>query len=443
METGNVRAYRLIIPFFAMLLLASHALRRGDVGLAACLAVMSGLLFTRRAWVRPTAAAVLVVGGWIWADALVNLVSIRQALGLPWARLATIMCGVILLDGLALAVLLGQGTERLFNRGADRAWARAGMFALTVFGLAMARHHVPFPVLLADRYWPGWGWFEIFGLSLYAQWVGGLMLRPENHRKLRPRIWGLFSLVFFLQLGLGLLGMDRMLMTGDLHLPVPALIAAGPVFRGGGYFMLVLFSVTVLLAGPAWCSHLCYIGAWDDAMSRLAGRPATQGPLRGLSVAGRGLTLILAVGGAYALRAMGVPAATAVLFGAGFGLVGVGVMVFASRRAGAMVHCTAFCPMGLAANVFGRLSPWRIRIGADCTRCGACFALCRYGALDEARVKRGVPALSCTLCGDCVSACAHNQIGYRFPGLSGDHARTLFIVLAVALHAMFLGVARI
>ena len=99
--------------------------------------------------------------------------------------------------------------------------------------------------------------------------------------------------------------------------------------------------------------------------------------------------------------------------------------------------------MGLIANIFGRISPWRIRIGADCTRCGACYTRCRYNALDESRVEQGAPGLSCTLCGDCVSACAHEQIGYRFPGLSNEHARTVFIVLVVALHAVFLGVARI
>ncbi|WP_264982649.1 4Fe-4S binding protein [Pseudodesulfovibrio portus] len=443
MENGKLRHYRLIIPLVAMLLLAAHAFRRGDAGLTASLAVLAGLMFTRRSWVRLATAAAFVWGGYVWADATVDFISVRQALDIPWIRLAVIMAGVILLDGLALAVMLGQRMEQYFSREEDSAWARFFLFALTVFGLAMARHNVSFPILLFDRYLPGWGWFEIFGLAFYAQWIGGLMLHPAKHRKYRPRIWGLFSAVFFLQLGLGLLGMDRMLMTGTLHLPVPAMIVAGPVFRSGGFFMLILFSVTVFLVGPAWCSHLCYIGAWDDAMSRLGGRPAPSGTIGRLSVAGRATTIILALGLAYGLRAMGVPGATAVLFGAGFGLAGVGIMVFLSRKTGMMVHCTTFCPMGLIANIFGRISPWRIRIDADCTRCGACYTRCRYNALDESRVGQGAPGLSCTLCGDCVSACAHRLIGYRFPGLSSEHARVAFIVLVVALHAVFLGVARI
>ncbi|EGB13589.1 iron-sulfur binding protein [Pseudodesulfovibrio mercurii] len=443
MENGTATSYRLIPPMAALLLLGAHGLRQGDFGLAASLAVLAGLLAARRAWARPVAAAALLWGGFVWAQATVDFIGFRLVLGEPWERLAWIMGGVILLDGVGLLALLGRGLDGWFDREREWAGPRAAMFLLTVIGLAAARSKVSFPILLADRYWPGWGWFEIFLLGCYAQWIGARMRTPKGHRTVRPRVWALFSAVFFLQLALGLLGMDRMLMTGTLHLPVPALIAAGPVFRGSGYFMLVLFGATLLLVGPAWCSHLCYIGAWDDAMSRLGGRPAPSGTLRSLSLWGRGATLVLAVGAAWALRVLQVPGASAVLLGAAFGLVGVGVMVFVSRRRGMMVHCTAFCPMGLVGNIFGRIAPWRIRIDADCTRCGACLTRCRYNALDEARLAKGRPALSCTLCGDCVSACAHGRIGYVFPGLSRDAARTAFIVLAVSLHAVFLGVARI
>jgi ferredoxin len=443
MENGTKKPYRLILPVAALLLLGAHGLRQGDFGLAVSMAALAGLLCARRAWARPVAMAALLWGGFVWARATVDFIAFRQAFELPWLRLAWIMGGVILLDGLALMTLFGRGLDGWFDR--DREWAvpRAAMFLLTALGLAMARAKVDFPILLADRYLPGWGWLEIFLLGCYAQWIGSMMRTPKGHRTVRPRIWGLFSAVFFLQLALGLLGMDRMLMTGTLHLPVPAMIAAGPVFRGGGYFMLVLFGVTLLLVGPAWCSHLCYIGAWDDAMSRLGPRPAPSKALRALSLWGRGSTLVLAVGAAWVLRVLGVPGASAVLLGAAFGLAGVGVMLFFSRRRGMMVHCTAFCPMGLAGNIFGRISPWRMRIGADCTGCGACFTRCRYNALDEDRVALGRPALSCTLCGDCMSACAHKRIGYVFPGLSRETARAAFIVLAVSLHAVFLGVARI
>lgn len=441
-ENETVKKFFWIIPLLALLLLAAHSLRQGDFGLMASFVILAGLLFTRQAWVRWGVVAALLWGGFIWADATVDFVSFRQAFDLPWKRLTAIMAGVIVFDGFALMAMLSQRAKDYFFVAHDKSAARTAIFILTILGLALARTKVPFPVLLADRYLPGWGWAEIFALGVYAQWIGGRMMQPRGHRTLRPRIWGLFSVLFFLQLSLGLMGMEQMLMTGNLHLPVPALILGGPVFRGGGFFMLILFSVTIFLVGPAWCSHLCYIGAWDDTMSRLGSRPAPSGILRRLSIVGRGTTLLLTIATAWILRSMGMPGTSAVLFAVFFGLVGVGIMAFVSRKAGMMTHCITFCPMGLIANIMGKISPWRIRINSDCTKCGACYTRCRYNALDESRMELGRPALSCTLCGDCVSACVHKHIGYSFPGLSGENARTLFIVLVVTLHAIFLGVAR-
>lgn len=433
----------IAIPVLALMLLGAHALRQGDMGQAAAFVLLAGLMFTRQAWVHLVVVAALMWGGYIWADATIDFIRFRQALGFPWERLAWIMGGVIAFDALALLIMTTTTCREFLNRQHEHALPRAAMFVLTVFGLAVANSKVSFPILLVDRYLPAWGWLEIALLGLYAQWVGGAMLTPQGHLTARPRIWALFSAVFFGQLCLGLLGLDRMLMTGELHLPVPALITAGPVFRGEGFFMIILFSVTVLLVGSAWCSHLCYIGAWDDAMSRLGKRPAPAGWLGKLSIYGRSGTIVLTLGTAMMLRLMGVSGLPAVGMAALFGLVGVGVMVLASRKAGMMVHCTAYCPMGLIANVAGKISPWRIRIDTDCTRCGACSARCRYNALDAFSIERGKPAVSCTLCGDCVSACAHKQIGYRFPGLSPENARSVFIVLIVSLHAIFMGVARI
>ncbi|MDD3313094.1 4Fe-4S binding protein [Pseudodesulfovibrio sp.] len=431
------------MTILALLLAGAHALRGADHGLAAAFAFLACLVPTRRAWVRPVAAVALLWAAWAWADATVQFLRFRMALDLPWARLAAILAGVMAVNGLALLALGTDAARSFFRKDAAQGAAKAAVCLLTVFGLAMARAKVPFPVLLADRYFPGWGWAEIAILACYAQWVFGRMAEPEGHRAVRPRIWALFSAVFFLQLALGLSGMEDMLMTGRLHLPVPALIAAGPVFRGGGYFMPILFGVTVLLVGPAWCSHLCYIGAWDDAMSRARKASRPDARLRRLGVAGRGAALVLCVGAAWLLRVMGAPMIVAVLAAAVFGLVGVGVMVLVSRRRGVMAHCSAYCPMGLVAGVLGRLSPWRIRVDDGCTGCGACFSRCRYNALDAARVEAGSPALSCTLCGDCLSACAQGRIGYAFPGLRSGAARTLFLILATSLHAVFLGVARI
>ena len=78
-----------------------------------------------------------------------------------------------------------------------------------------------------------------------------------------------------------------------------------------------------------------------------------------------------------------------------------------------------------------------------CTECGRCTAACRYRALEPAHIRRRRPGLTCSLCGDCLAFCPESALSYRFFGLSPEAARRLFLVLAVSLHAVFLGVARI
>lgn len=438
-----MNALMLSLTVLAHLLLAAHSLRRGDWGLCLALAALPLTLLTRQAWARLAASMVLLLGAAQWVAAGVDFVQLRLALGEPWLRLALILaavCGLTLTSGLWL---LGARARALFPRQREAELPQTAAFLLTAGLLALARSKASVAVLLADRFLPGAGWLEMLLLAFYAAWLTGRILDPREHKRLRPRIWALFSLVFFGQLALGLGGFPDLLMTGRLHLPVPALIAAGPLFRGEGLFMPILFASTVLLVGPAWCSHLCYIGAWDDACSR-RGPKTPQVLSRRWTVGGRLATLALTCGGALALRSFGVSGLTSVWLAAGFGLVGVGVMLLASRRLGTMAHCTAFCPIGLLGNGLGRLMPWRMGIGLEtCTRCGSCARACRYSALTPLEIEAGRPGLSCTLCGDCVGACPHDSMHYRFPGLSPATARAAYLTLVAALHAVFLGVARI
>lgn len=327
-------------------------------------------------------------------------------------------------------------------RAPDKWIAPAAGFCLTALLLIAARQASPLPVLLADRVLPGWGWLEIVALSGYAAAVIRIMLDPGRSERVRSTIWSLFSAAFFLQLILGLSGAELFLMTGELHLPVPALIVAGPLYRGEGLFMPLLFLATVVLVGPAWCSHLCYLGAWEDRLSRRAKGAPVQLP-KWATHGVRAAILALAVIVPLVFRAYGVSAPIAVLAGLGFGILGVGVMLTLARRFSTMVHCTVYCPVGLVADVLGKLSPWRIRIGESCTGCGACARACRYSALKRGDLAKGRPGLTCTLCGDCVSRCPEEAIGYHFPRLSRKTARLGFVCLVVGLHAAFLGLARI
>lgn len=313
-------------------------------------------------------------------------------------------------------------------------------FFLTAIMLGGMQQYLPKPMLLVERYLPGWGWFQVVLMAIYAAWLTEKFLNPSVAASLRPRIWLLFSVVFFAQLFLGLAGFKEMLMTGKLHLPLPALIIAGPLYRGHDFFMPILFIATVLLVGPAWCSHLCYFGAWDSLFSR---RCQVPGQLPAFAAKIRLLLLTLVVLLALILRYLQVGWLPAIICAALFGLAGVAVMLAVSRRNGVMTHCVSFCPVGLLGNWIGRLSLFRIRIADGCIECQICRNACRYNALNVEDIRLRRPGSTCTLCGDCISACHSGQIGYALPWLSSQSARTIFLVLIISLHAIFMAVARI
>ena len=316
------------------------------------------------------------------------------------------------------------------------------IFSLTCGLLILARQFSPLDILLADRYLQGNGLLQIPVMGLYACVLGYKLLQARQTAAIRSKIWGFFTIVFFGQLLLGLAGMQEMLMTGDLHLPVPALILAGPLYRGEGLFMPVLYGITIVVVGPAWCSYLCYIGVWDNSLAGLNKGKPKQVPKWATHVL-RSLLLLLIVISALILGSYNAPAGLAPGLALGFGLAGVSLMVFASRRRGQMVHCTVFCPIGLISNLIGRISPWQLRIDPGCSKCGKCSRNCPYSALKEEDLDRGRPGLTCTLCGDCVGHCKQGLIRYRFPGLSSEQAKTVFTILIVSIHTVFLAVARI
>ena len=321
-----------------------------------------------------------------------------------------------------------------------RRTAAAAAFGLIAGILMLARSKAPFPILLADRFYAGAGWIEILLLALYGALVVGRLAGARNTARIRLRIWLAFSIVFFSQFLLGLIGFDRLLMTGRLHVPVPAVVIAGPIYRGERFFMPILFLFTIVLVGPAWCSHLCYVGAWDGLAARARRRAGRLS--RGWSILRFAIfaaTPVVAV----LLRLLETGGRGAAAVAVGFGVFGLAVMVVFSRRSGVMVHCSSICPLGVAGNLLGRISPFRLRIAGSCTDCGRCLPSCRYQALSPESIRNRRPGYTCTLCGDCLASCDRGALGYAWLGVSPAASRLLFLTLVVSLHAVFLGVARI
>ncbi len=432
----------LLIQIFTSFLLAgAHALRSGNYGLAAGCIVAGTALLSRKAWIRSNSQILLSGAALAWITITAALLTFRIRAGQPFTVLLIIMGTVILFTISSVIILNFPSIKKRFSDGAGDKIPLTAIFLITIAVISFAEVKAPSDLLLFTRYFPGWEDLQILIMAFYAVWAGGGLLDRRSAIKRRTLIWTIFSAVFFAQLTLGIAGMDRMLMTGKLHIPLPALIAAGPVYRGGGFFMPILYGSTLLLAGGAWCSHLCYIGAWDHLASR-SGKispHALPSWIRWI----RPALLMAVITAAYLLRKTGSGPGTAALAAMAFALAGVWVMLFISRRRGMMVHCTSFCPIGIISNIAGKLSPWRIKIDHACHRCGACTEVCKYGALEAADFKRGAAGLTCTLCGDCTAVCPGEHIKYTFPGLKGTRPRIVFIVIITVLHTLFLAVARI
>lgn len=329
------------------------------------------------------------------------------------------------------------------SNGLDKGGLVLGLmvFLMVFGGLLFIEGKVPFSVILVERFFPGYGWIECFLVGIYGGVVAYNMRDVKKNIVWRRYTWLLFSVVFFSQLGLGLMGVERCLMTGKLHLPVPMVILGGPLYRGQPSFMTYLFLSTMLIVGPGWCSHLCYFGGFDGYFASYKERSESLSwkVVYMCKLGILGIVIIVALG----FRLGGVDYFIAGIAGLMFGLIGVGVMILASRVRGVMVHCVTFCPLGTVVNILGLLNPFRMRIDSGCSKCMRCVSVCRYNALGKEAFERGRPYFTCSLCGDCVSSCLKNFLSYSLFGMRYNMARDVYLFLSVSLHAIFLALARV
>ncbi|NOZ34435.1 MAG: 4Fe-4S binding protein [Chlorobi bacterium] len=316
------------------------------------------------------------------------------------------------------------------------------VFVFTALNLTMVHLKVAKKMILAERFYgePG-AWIEIFLIALYGAIVVYYMHNPSNVAKWRKYTWGLFSVVFFSQLILGISGFHTFLMTaGKLHLPVPAMIIGGPIFRYEIGFMTILFLSTIILSGPAWCSHLCYFGALDNLLAK--GKPE-KGKIKH-KTALKVTTMVLVVFGALIMRLSGTSYTAAAIVGGGFGIVGILVIIFVSRKKGKMVNCTSYCPVGTLINYIRFINPFRMYIDeSSCTLCNVCTSHCKYDALNPEDIINKNPGINCTLCGDCITSCHAGSIKYKLFKFSPETSRNIWLFITVSLHAVFMALARL
>jgi polyferredoxin len=313
------------------------------------------------------------------------------------------------------------------------------VFILTFVILAPIQLMVERPMLLAERFINGGGWAEIILISFYGAFVIYKMQDPVHVPKWRKITWTIFSIVFFTQLIIGLSGFEKFLMTGKLHLPIPMMIIGGPIYRGQLSVMTLLFLSTVILTGPAWCSHLCYFGAYDNLA---AGGKTTRGILKNKGAI-KSTILVLVIVMALILRLLKVPGSIATLVALAFGITGIIVILLFSLNRKKMVHCVMYCPVGTVVNLLKNINPFRMYIDKSCTLCMNCTKFCKYDALNAIDIKNSKPSITCTLCGDCLAGCHHNSIKYKYFNLNPEIARNLYLILTISLHASCIALARI
>jgi ferredoxin-type protein NapH len=313
------------------------------------------------------------------------------------------------------------------------------VFGLTFFLLAIVQIKVDRPMILAERFIEGAGWIEIIIISLYAAFVVYKMQDPFNVPHWRKITWTIFSVIFFTQLAIGLSGFEKFLMTGKLHLPIPMMILGGPIYRGQLSVMTILFLSTVILTGPAWCSHLCYFGAFDNIAS--SGKTSREALKHKGAIKSTVLVLVIAM--ALVLRWFNVSLLISTIIALAFGITGIGIMILISLKRKKMVHCVMYCPVGTIVNGLKHINPFRMYIDHTCTLCMHCTKYCKYDALNASDIKKGKPSITCTLCGDCLAGCQHNSLKYKFLTMNPDRARNFYLILTISLHAACIAFARI
>lgn len=313
-------------------------------------------------------------------------------------------------------------------------------FILTIILLFAVEWKVKMPMLLLERFLPGWGWIEILILAAYAGFLFSKLHDPSQSVKWRKISWTIFAVFFFTQLTAGLLGCEKCLMTGELHFPIPAMILGGAVYRLEFGFMPILFLSTVILSGPAWCSQFCYFGAFDNlaAYSKRIGKKRIVN-----RNAIKNAFIVLMLIGIILLRIFNVPVIYAIVGASAIGIAGILIIIFISPKKGKMINCISYCPIGTLIQYLKFINPFRVQIQQACTECMVCTTKCPYDALNKEDIIKRKPGLTCTYCGDCLDSCHGDFIHYKFFKLSPDKARNLYLIITVTLHAVFMGLARI
>lgn len=209
----------------------------------------------------------------------------------------------------------------------------------------------------------------------------------------------------------GLMNLKIWIATGTLPRMFPA-----------GVLLLAAFLAIAFLFRKAFCSWLCPIGTFSEALWRLGRRVLGRSfaPPRWLDVGLRGLKYLLLGFFVWTVANMPVESLQAFL-ASPYGFIADVKMLNFFRHIGlgaALViatlvllstviqnfWCRYLCPYGGLLGLVASLSPVRIRRdAAACSDCGKCARVCPARLPVDAKASIASP--ECTGCADCVAAC--------------------------------------
>ncbi|MBN2694682.1 4Fe-4S binding protein, partial [bacterium] len=395
-----------ITTTISILLLSAHFFRAGSYGLFLALLIVPFMFFIKKRWSIDIISIILIFSIFEWIFTAKFIHEIYFQINIPSTKAILITISVAIFSFLSFLSLQIESIKNYYKKD-DKRFAVVITGVITFIFIKFATIKAPYAILLLERFYPTLGDFEIYILSIYSMFITERMLNPKKTAFYRRLIWRVFSFVFFLQLILGLLGYNIFLMTGRLHLPIPTLIIAAPLYRFQLSFMIFLFLASLILSGPAWCSHLCYFGSFDDfSATRKKYSTKMVGGFWKIKIS----IVIFVIFLSLTLHFFNVSSLIALILASVWGVISIFIILYFSKKTGSMIHCTMFCPIGFFATTLGKISPFRLKIASSCSSCMVCTKVCRYGALQKDDITKKKANLNCTLCGDCLSTCKHNSI---------------------------------
>ena len=424
------------MPIVSLLLGSAHYLRSESYGTVLTLLLLIPLLFSKYSYHRRFVQLIIFALSLMWLNLGFNLASMRIAQGLPYLRLSLIMLGVFSFT-LCSSYLVGRWIikeHRIIRNECDHYQL---MVMGVIFFLLLLSSLAPFQLMLLPRFFASGASLQALLMALYAGHVFSQLQQHGHHSMKRLRLWMIFSLVFFGQLILGLFVDSKFLMTGKLHWPIPGLIISANILELKFSVMFVILTISFILAGPSWCSHLCYVGAIDHWLST---KRKSSTKIRQLSLTWRYFFLLLFIIIPIIYLLIGAPT---LIVASTLGIVIILSLVFFaySYTSGKMQHCSLLCPIGTVHSLLAKLHPYRIAIGKNCDRCLKCIKTCPYRAIDLIALEKHQAHANCTLCLECLDHCHQHSLTLA-RGKKAANKKSFLAIIAI-LHVLFLAFARI